>query len=198
MRIGVIGSGRVGSTLGRIWADAGHALIFGSRNPGAREVQARVAEIPGARVTDPASAIAESEAVLIAVPASQVVDLVESLPGWSGRTLIDATNDFAHLDSSNAESLQRAAPGSHVVKAFNVLGVEAMQRVADEGLSATLPIAGNDDGAVAVAFELARDAGFAPLHVGGLGQAASLERLASVWIDWSRTLGRRFLWRIQP
>lgn len=195
MRIAVIGSGNVGRTLARLWAAAGHEVVIGSRDP-TSAASVAAAQAAGADVATQAEAVARSEAVLLAVPSDTAVDTLAGLGPLAGKVIIDATNDFAHLDSSNAEVLQRAAPGAAVVKAFNVVGVEAMERAADGESRATLPLAGNDERAVAIASDLARDVGFEPLHVGGLAQAASLERLASVWIAWSRTLGRRFLWQI--
>jgi len=195
MQIGVIGTGRVGSTLGRAWAASGHELTFGSRNPTGAKVTALVEEIPGTQAASFADTLDAAEVVLLAVPSTVVESVVAALHGWNGKIVLDATNDLTDLASSSSEAVQRVAPGAHVVKAFNVIGVEAMAR-AQEVPGATLPLAGNDDEAVAVAAQLARDAGFDPLHVGGLAQAASLERLASVWIDWSRTLGRGFLWQV--
>lgn len=87
MRIGVIGTGRVGTTLGTAWAERGHEVTFGSRDP-------------------------TSEAV-------------------------------------------------------------------------------------ATTGQLVREIALEPLHVGSLAMASSLEELAWVWIAWSRTLGRTFLWRIE-
>ena len=195
MRIAVIGSGRVGSTLGRIWTAAGHEVVLGSRDPTSTAAIA-TAHDGGMELATQTAAVDGSDVLLLAVPSDTAVDTVRSLGPLAGHVIVDATNDFRDLSSSNAETIQRAAPGAMVVKAFNVVGVEAMERAAEGGTRATLPLAGNDERAVGVASQLARDAGFAPLHVGGLAQAASLERLASVWIDWSRTLGRRFLWQV--
>jgi len=196
MRIGVIGSGRVGSTLGGIWAGSGHEVTFGSREPTSEAMADLVARVPGARVASLQDALAGAEAVLLAVPGAAAEAVVRGLGGWQDKVVLDATNRRGEEGDANAVEIQRAAPGGHVVKAFNVVGVEAMARAARGEATGTLPLAGNDDDAVGVAAHLARDAGFEPLHVGGLAMAASLERLAWVWIDWSRVLGRHFLWQV--
>jgi hypothetical protein len=196
MRIGVIGSGRVGSALGEIWAGRGHEVTFGSREPTSDAMAELVARVPGAGAASLRDALASAEVVLLAVPGAAAEAVVRDLDGWAGKVILDATNRLDHGGESNAVAVQRAAPGAHVVKAFNVVGVEAMARAARGEATGTLPLAGNDDDAVASAARLAREAGFEPLHVGGLAMAASLERLAMVWIDWSRTLGRRFLWQV--
>ncbi len=197
MRIGVIGTGRVGSTLGTAWAERGHEVTFGSREPTADAVAKLVGDVPGARAADLQETVAGADVIVLAVPGAAAEAVAGSLTGWAGKVIVDPTNPLRDDGPSNAEAVQNAADGAHVVKAFNVIGVEAMARAARGEASGTMPLAGDDDGAVATTSQLAREIGLEPLHVGSLAMASSLEELAWVWIAWSRTLGRTFLWRVE-
>jgi len=196
MRIGVIGSGRLGGMLGQAWGAMDHEVLFASRDPTQGRVVDLAVATPGARTATLEEAHAASDVLLLAVPGNVAEMLARNLDGWSGKVLIDPTNHLAPDGSSNAEAIQRAAPGARVVKAFNVMGVEALERAATGNATGTMPIAGNDEEAIAIVSRLVNDVGLTPLHVGGLAMATSLEQLSSVWIAWSRTLGRRFLWDV--
>ena len=43
MRIAVIGMGSVGGTLGRRWAELGHAVVFGAKDPRNANARALIA-----------------------------------------------------------------------------------------------------------------------------------------------------------
>lgn len=196
MRIGVIGSGQLGGMLGQAWGAMDHEVIFASRDPTQARVLDLAAATPGARTATLPEALALSDAVLLAVPAGVATMLVETLADWTGTVLIDPTNHLGTNGPSNAEVMQQAAPGARVVKAFNVMGIEALQRAATGNATGIMPIAGNDAEAIAIVSRLVNDVGLTPLHVGGLAMARSLEHLALVWLAWSNTLGREFLWDV--
>jgi predicted dinucleotide-binding enzyme len=196
MRIGIVGSGRLGGTLGTAWGAMGHEIVYGARDPRDARLDPLLVDTPHARTATLQEAKDAAEVVLVALPGPVADEVVATLGPWHRTILIDASNDARPDGTSVAEALQRGARGARVVKAFNVIGVDALRRAAAGEATGTMPIAGNDDDAVAVASRLAADLGLTPLHVGGLAMAASLERLAGVWTAWSRTLGRRFLWDV--
>jgi len=197
MRIGVIGTGRVGSTLARAWAERGHDVTFGSRDPTSDAVAELVGDVPGAHAAGLQETVAGADVIVLAVPGAAAEAVARSLSDWDGKVIVDPTNPLRDDGPSNAEAVQSAAEGAHVVKAFNVIGVEAMARAARGEAGGTMPLAGDDEEAVATTAQLAREIGLEPLHVGGVTMATSLEELAWVWIAWSRTLGRTFLWRVE-
>ena len=196
MRIGILGCGRLGGTLGTAWSAMGHEIVYGARDPRDPRLDTLRVDTPYARTATLQGAKDAAEVVVIAVPGAVADEVVAEVGPWDGKILLDASNDTRPDGTSVAEALQRAARGARVVKAFNVVGVEALRRAAAGEATGTMPIAGNEDDAVAVASRLAADLGLTPLHVGGLAMAASLERLAGVWTTWSRTLGRHFLWDV--
>jgi NADPH-dependent F420 reductase len=187
--IALIGTGNVGGALGRRFAENGHTVVYGSRNPLADDVVALVNETGhGAIALSPAQAAAQSRVVVLAVPWAATEDVVHGLGDLSGKIIVDPTNPrvmaadgFADypptLEDSNAERIARLAPGAQVVKAFSTLGWETMfdPRVAEGPV--TIPLVGDDRAAKALVAALAREIGLEAVDVGPLRHARIIEGL---------------------
>ena len=92
--IAVIGTGDVGSVLGRRWSEAGHTVIYGSRAPASARVRALLeATGPDARADTPAAAAAAAEVVVLAVPFHAVEALLPTLGDLGRRIVIDCTSN---------------------------------------------------------------------------------------------------------
>jgi 8-hydroxy-5-deazaflavin:NADPH oxidoreductase len=175
MRIGIVGVGPVGQTLGTIWARAGHEVAFGSRDP-ARAAEA-VLGLAGARATTQEQAAAFGEVVL-----------------WTSRGVMPANPDMlagkiVPEGPSFAEQLQAAAPRARVVKAFNTV-VMRLLRENPERLRASgaqVFLASDDAEAKMVAAALAADAGLAAVDLGGLDAAWLAETMADAFRQAMRT-----------
>lgn len=185
--IALIGTGNVGAALGRRFAEQGHTVVYGSRNPAAADVARLVAETShGASAASPADAAARSRVVVLAVPWTAAEEIVRGLGDLSGKILVDPTNPrtmaadgFADypIPDSNAERIARAAPGAEVVKAFSTLGAETMldPRLAEGPV--TIPLVGDDREAKALVAALAREIGLEAVDVGPLRHARIIEGL---------------------
>ena len=93
MKIAVLGAGRVGSTLGRLWHAAGHDVTFAARH--ATRPRALAAELgERAHAASVADAVAAAEVVLVAVPGPAVTDVLQAAGPLDGRVMIDAANSF--------------------------------------------------------------------------------------------------------
>ena len=155
MNITVIGRGNVGGGLARRWEKAGHTVTQLGRDGGDAS---------------------DAEVVLVAVPSGAIADALAKVAGLHGKVVIDATNAYAGRDPGY-ESLAhevKAIVGGPVAKAFNVNSAVLydqidQQRVPPSNLYAA------DDAAREVTERLIRDAGYDPVHVGGLEQARALE-----------------------
>src|SRR4051794_21357703 len=90
MQIGIVGSGNVGGTLGRRFAEVGHSVTFGSRRPDSDEAK-ELARLPGAKVASPRDAAQSSEVVLLATPWPATQDALRGLGDLTGKILLDAT-----------------------------------------------------------------------------------------------------------
>ena len=190
MRIGILGAGNVGATLGQLWARAGHVIHFGVRAP--KKITDLVTRLD-ARAGTPAEAAGE-DVLLLAVPWSATPQVLAAAGDLRGKVLIDATNPLrAGLtglalgpDTSAAEEIARLAPAARVVKAFNTIGMQTLLRgtlVADGYLC------GDDASAKELVSGLCVDAGLRPLDCGPLSAARMLEPLAWLWIHLAHRVG---------
>jgi predicted dinucleotide-binding enzyme len=177
MKIGMIGSGNVGSALGRVWARAGHQVMFSSRH---LEDDERLAADVGAnaRAGTPSQAAAFGEVLVFAVPYGALPELGKSLgESIKGKVVIDACNPFPRRDGEIAERAREKGaglmsaellPGARIVRAFNAVGAERMGSAHEEPGRIGMPIAGDDEEALEIASRLIRQIGYEPVQVGGL------------------------------
>lgn len=195
MNIGILGAGKVGTTLAQALRRAGHAVTVGVRDP---------AKVPGAVTLAAASAAAD--VLIVATPFAALAEVVAACGPLTGKTVLDATNPLlpglllavGHTDSG-AETLQRLAPGAQVVKCFNTVGFEVLANPKVGAHAATMFLCGDDAGARARAATLARELGFEPVDVGALKNARLLEPAAALWIHLAMVegLGRRIALRLE-
>ena len=177
MKIGIIGSGNVGSALGRSWAKAGYEVMFSSRN---LESDKKLAAEVGtnARAGTPQEAAAFGEVLLFAVPYSALPELGKTLASSiKGKVLIDACNPFPGRDGEIANQARAKGagvfsaellPGARIVRAFNAVGAARMGAAHQEPGRIGMPIAGDDKQAIETASRVIRDVGYEPVLVGGL------------------------------
>jgi predicted dinucleotide-binding enzyme len=180
-RIGIVGAGNIGGTLGRLWLKAGYEVFFSSRHP--EELKALIEELgPKARAGTPAEAIAFGNAVLIAVPYKAYPELgKENAAALKGKVVIDAGNavktrdgaiyDEVEKDGIGAVSAKYLA-GARIVRAFNAANYKIFLKNAGRpDPRMAVPIAGDDPKALETARTLVTDAGFDPVVVGELDAA---------------------------
>jgi len=180
LRIGVIGSGHIGGTIGGLWVKADHPVLFSSRHP--EELKDLVGRLgPLAQAGTVAQAIAFGDALFVAVPYG-LPQLGQDHGGaLNGKIALDACNAFAARDGAIADEVERNGigitsqkylPGTRLVRAFNTLSYIILVREANlPDPKLAVPIAGDDPEALQVASELVRDAGFEPVVVGTLADA---------------------------
>lgn len=187
MRIGIIGAGMIGSTLAKLWADAGHEVILASRHPD--ELTAIVQKI-GARAVagTPLEAAALGTVVMLTVPLKAVPDLARDLAQeLKDKIVLDTGNAYERRDGTAASEATVDAngsagwaaamfPGARWVKAFNTVYFKTLESEAHRGGDRVgIPLASDDAAALDVAAELVRDAGFDPVIVGALARGREFE-----------------------
>jgi 8-hydroxy-5-deazaflavin:NADPH oxidoreductase len=183
MKIGIVGSGHVGSALGGVWAKAGYEVMFSSRN---LDQDKKLAADVGAnaRAGTPQEAAAFGEVLLFAVPYGALPELGRTLAdSIKGKVVIDACNPFPQRDGDIANQARAKGaglfsaellPGSRIVRAFNAVGAARMSTAHEEPGRIGMPIAGDDQQALEVASRLIRDVGYEPVVVGGLAMGKYL------------------------
>lgn len=183
LKVGIVGSGRVGGTLGELWLKAGHEVMFSSLD--LEHDKALAARLGGkARAGTPREAAAFGDAVFVAVPYGALPQVGKDLSAiLKGKVVLDACNPFPNRDGEIATwarekgaglATAELLPGARVVRGFNAIGAGRLPALAKEAAKTGMPIAGDDTGAIAVASRLVRDAGLEPVLVGGLAMGRHL------------------------
>ena len=171
MKIAVIGTGRIGGTLGQQWQAAGHEVVFGSRagsgtGPG------------GAPVKAVGDALSGADVVLLAVPGGAVADVVAADgAALAGKVVIDAVNRIGEPNVNCRAEVAAAAPAARYVRAFNTLGWE---NFADPPPGGALFFAADPE-ARAAAEELITAVGLEPVFAGDAGAAGTVDALLPLW-----------------
>ena len=157
MKIAVVGKGNVGGGLADRWERAGHDVT---------------------RIGKDGGDVSDADAVLIAVPGGALTDAIESVSGWEGKTVIDATNLIGAEPpggfSSNAEFVKSKTNGP-TAKSFN-LNLARLYDQLDEASSRPSNIWSGDEEARGVVEQLIRDAGYDPMYAGGMEKTAVQEQ----------------------
>jgi predicted dinucleotide-binding enzyme len=183
MKIGVIGSGNVGSAIGSVWVRKGHEVMFSSRH--IKHDQSLAADLgEGARAGTPREAAAFGDVLLVAVPYGALPDVGKDLAQQiKGKVVLDACNPFPGRDGEIANwAREKGAglasaellPGARIVRAFNAIGAARMGSTYQEPRRIGMPIAGDDAEAIAVASDLIRELGYEPVLIGGLAMGKYL------------------------
>ena len=187
MRIGIIGAGMIGSSLAKLWVDAGHDVRLASRHPD--ELKSMVERLgPRASTGTPHDAATFGDVVMLTVPLKAVPDLARDLaPALAQKIVLDTGNAYERRDGAIARQAsahpQGSAgwaaamfPGSRWVKAFNTVYYKTLQIEAHRnGDRVGIPLASDDAEALDTAAALVRDAGFDPVVVGPLARGKEFE-----------------------
>ena len=183
MKIGIVGSGQVGGTLGGVWVRAGHEVMFSSLD---HEHDKALAARLGAKARAGAArdAAAFGDVVMISVPYRALPEVGKTVRDLiRGKVVIDTCNPFVGRDGEIANwAREKGAglasaellPGARIVRAFNAIGASRMGEAHKEPGRIGMPIAGDDAEAIAVASALIRDIGYEPVPIGGLAMGRHL------------------------
>lgn len=196
MKVGILGSGIVGQTLGAGFVKHGHQVMMGTRDLRGEEVRSWLAKTPGASAGSFADATRFGDVLVLAV-SGRVVEKVIALAGpenFAGKTLMDATNPLADAppvsgvlpyttgpNESLGEKIQALLPQARVVKAFNSVGNARMVNPHYEQGTPTMFLCGDDEAAKARVSQFIRQFGWEPFDCGGIIAARALEPLCMLW-----------------
>ena len=185
-RIGVIGSGNIGGTIGGLWVKKGHSVFFSSRHP--EELKDMIAKLGSlAKAGTVEEAVAFGDVLFIAVPYGAIPQIGKDYSAkMKGKVMLDACNAVSTRDGAVAEEVeqngigvttQKYFPGVRIVRAFNTMSYMVFAREANRpDPKLAIPIAGDDPQAMQIAAALVRDAGFDPVTVGTLADARRFQR----------------------
>ena len=183
IKIGVIGSGNIGGTVGALWVKTGHQVLFSSRHP--EELKSLVDGLgPLARAGTVMEALTFGEVIFIGVPYGAYPQIGKDYAReFNGKIVLDAGNAVLARDGEITKETRESGIGftsakyllgARIVRAFNTMNFRRLASNANRpGERMAIPIAGDDKDALVVAQQLVRNAGFDPVIIGGL-EAAKL------------------------
>ena len=192
VKIGLIGSGRQGGAIGLLWAKAGHEVFFSSRHP--ETLKDLVAQAgPKAKAGLPEEAAQFGEVILVAVPYGATPQIGRDYAKFmQGKIVIDVGNPRVDRDGDvGKDGLARGTgvtskeylPGVRLVRALNALSfVQVTKEAHRAGEKIGIPIASDDQAAIAMTVRLVTDAGFDPVVVGGLARAKEFDAGTPVYV----------------
>lgn len=184
MNIGIIGTGNMGSGLGKIWAENGHKLMLSySRDASKLE---KMAQLIGSNATvgTPAEAARFAEVVVLCVPYGAVEDALKAAGSLKGKILFSIVNallpDMSGMavgtTTSAAEEIAKLAPDARVVEALPVFAEvlnSPSRRFGDQ--LATVFYTGDDEAAKQVVSDLLREIDVEPVNAGALVNSRYVE-----------------------
>ncbi|MGA7526304.1 MAG: NAD(P)-binding domain-containing protein [Pseudolabrys sp.] len=185
-RIGIIGSGNIGGTIGGLWVKKGHSVFFSSRHPDElKDMVTKLGSLAQAGTVE--QAVAFGDVLFIAVPYGAIPQIGKDYSAaMKGKVMLDACNAVSSRDGAVADEVeqngigvttQRYFPGVRIVRAFNTMSYMVFAREANRpDPKLAIPIAGDDPQALQIAASLVRDAGFDPVTVGTLADARRFQR----------------------
>ncbi len=196
MRIGILGTGEVGRTLGSGFTALGHDVRMGSRDPRQDKVQAWVASAgrcASAGTFEEAATFADLAVLCTLWTGTENAVRLAGAANLASKVVIDATNPLlfapgapptlalGHTDSGG-EQVQRWLPASYVVKAFNTVGHAHMVKPDFPGGPPDMFICGNDEDAKARVRQICEEFGWPTIDMGGIDASRLLEPMCLVWV----------------
>ncbi len=194
MKVGILGSGDVGTALAEGFLKHGHEVTIGTRSP-AKLADWQSAN-PKGRVANFADTARFGEVVILAVKGTIAADALRAAgsANLAGKTVIDACNPitdeppvngvlrfFTGPNDSLMERLQKEFSAAHFVKAFNSVGAGLMVNPQFKGGKPTMFICGNETSAKNKVHEILDQFGWETADMGDATAARAIEPLCMLW-----------------
>ncbi|HWB63400.1 MAG TPA: NAD(P)-binding domain-containing protein [Chitinophagales bacterium] len=202
-KIGVLGTGAVGATIGRKLITLGYEVMMGSRTKGNAKAVAWVNEhTSGASEGTFADAVQFGDIIFNCTKGEITLEALKlaGIENFNGKTVVDVSNplDFSKgmppsllicNTNSLGEEVQKLLPGANVVKALNTVNCEVMVDAKKPGAEGTMLICGNNAQAKEEVQQILWQFGWTDiLDIGDIKGARSLEMLVITWVSVMQTL----------
>ncbi|GAA3955657.1 DNA-binding protein [Chitinophaga oryziterrae] len=200
MKIGILGSGPVGLTLGEGLVMAGHEVVLGTRNPSKDSLQQWVKKLgPKVTITTFREAAAQGELLVICTSWAGTQKAIEAAGLWNfkNKVIVDVTNpldgkgpdqqgrlsfSIGHTNSAGEQLQAWLPPDAYVVKALSCIGHESMFRPKEEQNAPTMFICGNKRAAKTTVTTLLAEMGWHDVvDMGSIEMSRNIEPLSILW-----------------
>ena len=202
-KVGVLGTGGVGRTLGSALVNLGHEVRMGARAADNTNAAAWVKET-GDRASAGTfeAAAAFGDLIVLATLGVATEDIIHSakLEHFAGKVVLDTTNplvlekgqppalSIGHTDSLG-ERIQRLISSAKVVKIFNTVCYGLMINPKFEDGRPDMFLAGNEPDAKRLAGEFCAAWGWGTVDLGGIESSRLLEPMVIAWLKVGLTSG---------
>jgi len=194
MKIGILGAGNMGGTLGSKWFTAGHTIVFGVRDLNSPKTISTLNQAKGAKAADVSSSIRESDAILFSVPWKIVSEIAQAnAADLNGKLLIDATNNFAGPVINNLNVLSESAPDAKIYRAFNSIGWDVFANPVINNQTVDMFYSGPDGDSRSQIHVLIEQIGLNPIWVGDNHRIHLVDNMGALWVNmvWHHGWNRR-------
>jgi len=185
MNIAIIGSGNIGGRLAASFAKVGHQVTIGSRSLHKDSLKQLVDKYPNhINIKKVNQAADGNEVIVMAVPANFAFEIASELGDVSNKLIIDAMNAIfrpTEQFTTTSEAIITATGCSRIVKCFNSIGAENIDKPNYGEDKAAMLYCGNSVEDKKIVNDLCAQIGFDPYDLGGLENEPHLEQLAKLW-----------------
>ncbi len=207
MKLAIIGAGNVGQTLGKRFAELGHEVMFGVRDPAAAKMRDILSKAPGKIVAgNNQDAAAWSEVMFMTTPWAATEAALAQCGDLTGKIVVDCTNPVKlgatdemlelGFNTSAGERVAQWAKGAQVFKTLNQVGWEVMAEPRFGDNRAAMFVAGPEESGKQIIMELVEALGFDAIYIGDITLARILEPMAMVWIHSAIAMGAGRDWAL--
>lgn len=187
MKIAIIGSGNVGSSLAKALSKAGHNIILGVRNTNDDKVKKLLEFNSNISADSIENASKDSQVIIIAAVPQATKEIASSLGDVKDKIIIDAMNSIRFKPEpfeNTTEALKNWTNCQNIVKCFNTTGAENMENPIYDNKGIDMFVAGNSQKAKEIAVQLSKDIGFSDCYdFGGDDKFQLMEYFALSWIN---------------
>jgi predicted dinucleotide-binding enzyme len=187
MEIAIIGTGNIGSTLARRFAENNHQIFLGVRNEHDFKGLSLLSGLKNCSIHSIAEAAHLADIIIIAVPAQFAIDVAKSLGDVTGKVIIDTMNsgNVKHEGFTNTtDAILANCNTTDVVKCFNTTGFENLMDPIYNNHGIDMFTAGSSTKGTAIATQLAKELGFENVyHFGNNDKFYLIEQMAMCWIN---------------
>ncbi|MFX1313633.1 MAG: NADPH-dependent F420 reductase [Promethearchaeota archaeon] len=200
MKIGNIGLGIIGRTLGKKWVNAGHNVKFGVRNTDKEEYKSFVNSLGNnATLSDIKESINYGEIIIVAIPGNAVQEFFKTYAkDLSNKIIIDLTNKMGARVTNSLEHFKEFVENAEYYRAFNNMGWENFDNPKFGSDIADLFYCGTNKEGQKKVEELIKDVGLNPISLGGLERIANVDGVGALWFTLSmgQKYGRHFAFKV--
>jgi len=195
MRIAIIGAGDVGTTLAKRFAEVGHRIFLGVKDP--RNLKPKVKKIISGKITahSVADAVKNADVIITCVyPTTEIKKIAKEMGDVSGKVIIDAMNTFSGKPepyNTSTDAFLAWTNTKDVVRCFNTTGFENMKNPIYHGEKIDMFIGGDSIKGKRIATQLAKQIGFGEIYdLGGNESFELMEDIVKTWVGLTKTLKR--------